>query len=269
MSSRAEVESLAEKFRNDSDLLGGLFDFVLREELQDEHILRVKLATWAAGIATGQKIQTFVETLRETIPTKAQDFIKKVRSLTIEDYAYVQALRLQDDGQPLGDYMLWLFSSLLINFVLEDNQELANNRKVLDELSLESLLPSQKPPSNHLSEIYGLAIAEPTSGNIEPHPRDETPDEKKRLPLLNFGDLLIKDADSPLYMVATPDCDLLFSPGTKRTLDRDLSVILIPGKLYPLSDNKAHTPIQTELFHYKGRAISHLLGTQKSHLNSH
>ena len=253
MSSRAEVESRAEDFRNGFDLLGGLFDFVLREDLLNQHILCVKLATWAAGMATGHKIQNFVGALGETIPGKTENFIKKVRSLTIEDYAYVQALRLQDDGQPLGNYMLWLFSSLLTNFVLEDNQELANHRRILDELSLESLLPGQKAPSNHLSEIYGLAIAEPIVGDIEPHPRDDTPDEKKRLPLLNFGDLLIKDADSPLYMVATPDCDLLFSPGTKRTLDRNLSVILIPGRLYPLSENQTHSHVQTELFHHNNQ----------------
>lgn len=251
MSSRAEVESLAEDFRNDFNLLGGLFDFVVREDLQDQHVLCVKLATWAAGMQTGHNIQAFVECLGDTISTKAQAFIKKVRSLTIQDYAYVQALRLQDDGQPLGDYMLWLFSSLLVSFVLEENLELSENKNMLDKLSFRSLIPGQTAPSNHLSEIYKLAIAEPAITDIAPHPRDDSPDEKKRLPLLRFGDLLVKDANSPLYMVATPDCDLPIAPGSTRKPERDMSVILIPGNLYPLNDSKAHSHIQTELFHYE------------------
>ena len=252
MSSRPEVKNLAEEFRTDSDLLGGLFDFVLREELHDQSVLAFKLATWAAGMATRHKIQDFVETLGNTIHPKSDTFIQKVRSLTIEDYAYVQAISLRPDGHPLGDYMLWLFGSLLVNSVLESNEELVEKRKILDELSFASFLPSQKPPSPYLAEIYGLAVAEPARGEIETHPLDGATEPEKRLPILRFGDLLIRDAISTIYMVATPDCDLAFAPDSKRKLDPGLSVILVPGRLQSLSDNETHPHFRTDLFHYQG-----------------
>ena len=252
MSSQPEVKNSAEQFRTDSDLLGGLFDFVLREELTNQGVLAFKLATWAAGMATRHKIQDFVETLGNTVRSKSDTFIQKVRSLTIEDYAYVQAISLQPDGHPLGDYMLWLFGSLLVNSVLESNEALAEKRKMLDELSFDSFLPSQRPPSTYLAEIYGLAVAEPTYGDIETHPLDDATEPEKRLPVLRFGDLFIKDADSTIYMVATPDCDLAFAPDSGRKLEDDLSVILIPGRLNSLSQNKTHSHFRTDLFHYKG-----------------
>ena len=252
MSSRPEVKSLAEEFRKDSDLLGGLFDFVLREELQDQSILTFKLGIWASGMTTRHKIQDFVETLGDSILPTTQAFVQKVRSLTIEDYVYAQALSLKEEGHPLGDYLLWLFGSLLINMFLEDNEELRSKKRTVDELSFDSFVPSQSAPSRYLSEMYGLAITEPSIGGIEPHPRDDGTDPKKRLPFLRFGDLLVRNADSAVYMIATPDCDLAFAPDSKRQLDPCLSVILIPGRLIPIWQREEHSALRTELFHHKG-----------------
>ena len=272
MSSRSNVADEADSFRDMSGLLGGLFDFVSKEDLTDPALLAIKLATWAADMPIRHKIQVFVEALSETMDDTTQDFIRKAKALTIEDYAYVQSLSLEDEGQSLGDYMQWLFSSLLANRVLEDNDLFVENKKVLNELSFQAPIPTQGPPSRHFAEIYSLAIAEPMSEDIDVHPRakpvesvedannrsavicleeassSDTKPSQNELPVLRLGDLLVKDDDQEVYMVATPDCDLLFAPGTKRRLSPQQSVVLIPGRLYPLKESKRSPSIQTQLF---------------------
>ena len=272
MSSRPDVADEADRFRDTSGILGGLFDFVSKEDLNDPALFAIKLATWVADMPTRHKIQTFVESLDQTMRRATQDFTQKVKALTIEDYAYVQSMSLEEEGHPLGDYMQWMFSSLLVNKVLEENQSFTLSKKDLNELSFQSPIPNQGPPSTHLAEVYSLAIAEPMADEIDVHPRvrvdkraaspstessdavTSLPDRilsQDELPALRLGDLLVKDADEDVYMVATPDCDLLFSPGNDRELSPEQSLLLIPGRLYPLSESRRQPAIQTQLYFHR------------------
>jgi hypothetical protein len=51
--------------------------------------------------------------------------------MSFEDYTYIQHLALQDDGHPLGDYMLWLDTSQLIDLLL-GHRDVAKQRARLD-----------------------------------------------------------------------------------------------------------------------------------------
>ena len=275
MSSLPSVSSQAQKFREDSDLLGGLFDFVSKAELNDPTRFTLRLAGWASNMPLRHKIQNFVETLDCTLCDRTREFINKARSLTIEDYAFVQALSLQDDGHPLGDYMQWLFSSLLVNKVIEDNDRLTASKDEINGMSADSQPPSQLFPSTQLAEIYSIAIAEQGLGEIGRHPRvtgeaegvamDADPDStggetslgagttsQEELPLLRLGDLLVHNDGRKVYMVATPDCDLQFAPDAKRVLNKQDSVLLVPGQLQPLREIMRRDQIQTELYFHDG-----------------
>ena len=274
MSSLPEVGSQAERFREDSDLLGGLFDFVPRDDLNDPTRFALKMASWTSNMPLRHKIQNFVDTLDSTLCDRTQEFMRKAKSLTIEDYSFVQALSLQDDGHPLGDYMQWLLSSLLVNKVFEDNERFATSRNAVNKVSFDSSPPSQYP-SLSLAEIYSIAIAEPNLADVQRHPRvdvaivDESSAEdpgsasgetssgtsavsQAELPLLRLGDLLVNGDQQKVYMVATPDCDLQFAPDAKRVLDPQNSVLLIPGRLQPLSKTIGSDQIQTELYFHDG-----------------
>ena len=231
MSSVPEVSSHAERFREDSDLLGGLFDFVSKDDLNDPRRFTLRVATWTSNMPLRHKIQGFVEALDSTLCDRVGEFMKEAKSLTVEDYAFVQALSLQDDGHPLGDYVQWLFSSLLVNKVLEVNDSFTISKEEINTMSADSQPPSQLFPSTQLAEIYSIAIAEQGLGEIERHPRvnveatkagcdnsdessssGESDDSQDDLPMLRLGDLLVHSDGRRVYMVATPDCDLQFAP---------------------------------------------------------
>ena len=247
MSSVHDVKNEADQFRSDSGLLGGLFDFVTKEDLMDKTMLAIKLASWAAGMPDRHKIQSFVETLEYSLAEKSKVFMEEVKSLTFDDYAFMQFLILEKEGQPLGDYMMSLFGSLLVNSILEDNDALTDNRILLDKMSFNSFVPSQRAPSNHLAKIYSLSVTETVRDESTVHPLEPSYDDD-HLPRLRLGDIWVKDSKSEVYMVANPDCDLAFGPGGRRKIDNDLSVLLIPGLLVPLDHNPTGDEIRTELF---------------------
>ena len=247
MSSIHDVRDKADTFRSDSGLLGGLFDFVTKEDLMDQTMLAIKLASWAAGMPDRHNIQSFVETLESSLDRKAREFMEEVKSLTFDDYAFIQSLSLEKEGQPLGDYMMSLFGSLLMNSVLEDNDALADSRTLLDKMSFTSFVPSQRAPSNYLARIYSLSVSEPLRDESTVHPL-ESSEGDDWLPRLRLGDIWIKDTESEVYMVANPDCDLAFGPGGRRKIDKDLSVLLIPGHLVSLDRNSTGNEIRTDLF---------------------
>ena len=275
MSSLSELSSQAEKFREDSDLLGGLFDFASKDELINPTQFAIKVATWTSNISLRHKIQEFIEALDSTLCDRVREFMKEAKSLTIEDYAFVQALSLQDDGHPLGDYMQWLFSSLLVHKVLEKNDRFTESKEEINRISADSQPPSQLFPSTQLAEIYSIAIAEQGLGEIDSHPgvnieeteetSDADPDSsgedtipkgsntpQVNLPKLRLGDLLVHDDGRKVYMIATPDCDLQFAPDVGRMPEEEEAVMLVPGELRPLREPIGQGQIQTELYFHEG-----------------
>ena len=67
MSSVHDAKYEADQFRSESGLLGGLFEFVAKEDLIDQTMLGVKLASWAAAMPDRHEIQSLVETLESSL----------------------------------------------------------------------------------------------------------------------------------------------------------------------------------------------------------
>ncbi len=248
MSGKPDVTSLVDKFCDESGVLKGLFDFVPKSKLSIKPKLYLKLSTWAIGMPIRHKIQHFVDVLEKSVNDASKIFIQKVRRLGLEDYAYIQLLSLQEEGHPLGQYMLWLFGSLLSNIAFEANSNVQGVKKIVDKLRFDEFLPSQRPPSIQLAETYRIALSEPAD-ELEYHtvPEGETM-PSTHLPDLGFGDLLIKDASNKVWMVANGPCDLI------RPTDPNRSILLIPGTLRPLHERSADSEnIRTELFEHDNR----------------
>ena len=275
MSSIPNVRSQADEFRDNSRLLGGLFDFVSKGDLNDPTRFAIRLATWLSNMSLRHRVQYFIETLDSTMRDRTREFMRKARSLTIEDYAFVQSLSLEDDGHPLGDYMQWLFSSLLVNKVLEKNDRFTDSKEEINRISADSQPPSQLFPSTQLAETYSIAIAEQGLEEIESHSRvgmevtgeasDADPDSsgedasrsgtntsQVKLPKLRLGDLLVHNDGRRVHMIATPDCDLQFAPNAGRVPEEGESVMLVPGWLQPLREPIGRGHIQTELYFHDG-----------------
>ena len=249
--SSANVEaSETDRFRGETGLLGGLFEFVTKDDLSNRLILEVLLSAWAEGLPIRHKIQASVDSLESAVRSVTDEFIKKIKGLNIEDYAFVQTLSLQPDAQPLGEYMQWLYGSLLLNMVLESDSGSVKHREVLDKISFPGLLPSQKPPTDGFSEIYSIAVAEPMFGEIIFHPYSVDGGDTVQIPVLRLGDLLIKEEDDKLCVVVTPDCDLAFSTVGRRTPDLEQSIILVQGIRCRLNDERTGD-LRTELFYFE------------------
>ncbi|MDA7979453.1 MAG: hypothetical protein MPJ50_11875, partial [Pirellulales bacterium] len=169
MSSK-EIGEVQRKFCEEAELLLGLLTFTPKKELEVREVLLFHLATWALHLPQRHAIQSFVESLEGSLKLATQMFRKRIRGLGIEDYANIQWLSLQEEGQPLGDYMLWLYKAML-SHLLHDNSGVLAQQQQLDEMTVDTFLPNHAPPSSDLAELYRFAITVPGVGPAGPHPR--------------------------------------------------------------------------------------------------
>jgi hypothetical protein len=173
MSSRGEVSDAADMFRETSGLIRGLFGYVSKQDFSNPERLHSHFASWALVLPARHKIQRFVETLEAALPKVTEEFLKYVRALGFEEYANIQLFCLQEEGHPLGDYMLGLYKSLL-GHLLHRYPKVQELQRDLDAMEFDAFTPYQSIPSPELAEIYGLAMTEPTS-EVGHHPRQRAP----------------------------------------------------------------------------------------------
>jgi len=248
MSSRSAGEVLIETFQKNAKLLRGMFDFVTKTELCKAPILEFKLRTWSYSLPARHHIQHFAEVLSTAMQAVAERFRESLTQLSFQDYTYIQSLALQDDGHPLGDYMLWLYSSFLGDLLL-GQPTVIKQREKLDAMEFPAILPTEEPPSTHLAELYQTALGS-VSEPLGSHPRQgDKSGEQVATPFAQLGDVFVKTAKDEVYMVLNAACDLAFAPHTARACDPEQAIMLIPGRLTPLYEAPADMKFpRTELF---------------------
>ena len=78
---------------------------------------------------------------------------------------YIYSLSLRAEGQPLGQYMSWLYKSLLAHLV-HNHERVLEAQDKLDDIDMKAYVPLKRPPPIHLAELYSLSLTEPgTSSN--------------------------------------------------------------------------------------------------------
>ncbi len=260
MSSKAISEETVATFRDESGLLGGTFYFIEKRDFSNKDKLHLKLGAWIMALPYSEKIQTFISEIETAIETVSKQFIKDIRKLSVDDYAYIQKLSLQDDGHPLGDYMIWLYSAYFGKLLFEA-PNVHQHQAEIDEMMFDDLPPSQVKPTLQLAEMYKSALFA-TVDDAGAHPRDAKDSD---VMYLHLGDLFIKEGTNQVWMVINAQCDLAFAPDGLRSAKPDRSIILIPGKLHPLNEklNQFNRNIpRTELFEYKGSTYRILWNTK-------
>lgn len=260
------IKSHQERFRRDSGWLNGLFYCIPKEDLEDEEKVGINLGTWIERLEEGSKIQQFINTVDDSLHKAVIEFINSVKDLSLEDYAYVQSFSLDADGQPLGEYILWLFSSYLGRLAFENNKDVNEQQEIIDKLSFRQLPLNQLMPSPELIEMYDSALFNKHVGDISKHPSSIQPkiekgkkksseDKSLALPYLRLGQLFVKEDASEVRMVINADCDLAYAPQGGRSAVT--VVALIAGELHeiksyalPLKEPK------TEFFKFRGSAYN-------------
>ena len=236
-------------FRDRAKALGGLFLFIHKSDLTNRDLLLINIGSLVKTIPNGYRIQKFVKALSDSFEDSWRRFIRDITALGIHDFAYIQALSLQADGQPLGDYMLQLFSSHF-GHLLFGQDEVKKNREGIDQISFSVIPPVDKLPSPHLVEIYNNSLFDLTTTDTV-HPRGGKADEM----YLHLGDVFINENNKTSLMVLSADCDLAWTPDGKRKFKADRPILLIPGVLQPLVSEMNETErskLRTELIRYHG-----------------
>jgi hypothetical protein len=267
MSSRSAVVNEAEQFRRDSGLLAGIFYAFHKKDLSDLLSLQLHLQVLALSIQFAHQLQNFIEQLRMKVQMVGSDFAERVGALTLSDYAHIQRLSLQEDGQPFGDYLLWLLSGYFGHLLF--GQALKTERAGLDAVTFADLVPFQAVPSLTLAQMYRYTLFDEDVGPVTNHPRSShILSVELTEPLLFLGDVFEKTNDerAELYMIINAQCDLSFAPNAKRQMDPRRSILLLPGQLHPLQekipDDQKDFP-RTELFTRNEKTFRILWDTRK------
>lgn len=284
MSSHPGLREHADDFCHRSGILRGMFYAVPKRDLADNFKLRLNMHLFAMSLPAARSLQSFVDGLRAELPMIGERFVDRISDLTLSDYAFIHSFSLQDDGQPLGDYLLWLFSAYFGHLLFAE--ALSAQRAQLDAMTFSEALPSPGPPSERLTQLYHYALFDTEVGPAQPHPwatpatGDQSPDEPLALTLGDVferrrseetSDLLAprpldkratdsdetsSDSDEPdLFMVINAQCDLAFTPNlATRAIDPDRSILLLPGRLESVRKEARNRSMpKTELYlHERG-----------------
>jgi len=240
-SNKPNVSELVESFRENTGYLRGTFAFITKNDAVDLTELCRQLSASCIQCKDLGRIQHFFFALKAQLKEVSIKVEKEVMQLNVQDYAFIQRLALQDDGAPLGEYMLDLFGAVL-SYELREGAEVQTARRALDKLDFgQRHLPFSDQPSTPIQRIYRAVLTEPGIVDAEPHPqsnngtlKDAKGNDYPAPPLLMLGDIFAHDDQHPVYIVVNPACDLNYSAG-KRRPDLDLSVFLLSGQLEPLT----------------------------------
>lgn len=237
MSSYENVNTKRQEFREQADLTEVGFQFEPKSNLTNQVLSRLKIKSIMALLGYINEVQQYVNELANSSKQAANLFTKEIKSLRLQDYAFIQQARLNDEEHPLGDYMNWLYgsrwSSLLFN-----REKLRTSQQTLDTMRMETgwLLPEM--PSDHVAKLYASALYEEHIGELKAHPLVNTSGL-----FLNIGDIFSNPELAYVWLVMNPQCDL------ERTVPLDRSILLLGGELVSLE--LGHQPsgsINTELF---------------------
>lgn len=256
MSSSPKILESQNKFRKKTDWLKGLFYCSPKKNLEGADEINLYLILLENIYKDRVKINEFVKAIKQSLEKNKENFIDSIQDIGLEDYIYVSQFSLKGEGQPLGEYMLWLFKSQLEKNIFEDDEYLCEKRNDIDKIHFESLplLPHYSPSMN-LVEMYHSALFSNNLENIENHPLQKINDETKTLyPYLKQGMVFAaKNGENKVWMIINAECDLIFNPLPSKNSDSfqrlpiDI-VTLIRGNLYEILDTKERESHDTEFF---------------------
>tara|TARA_R110002049_G_scaffold285698_4_gene467046 strand:+ start:203563 stop:205563 length:2001 start_codon:yes stop_codon:yes gene_type:complete len=242
MSSYPDVESFEDAYQKRSDfLLKGFFKFAPKDSLCDPECIAESLIRLPLDKSLRESVFDFTLAVEDCCKKLASGVASTIRDLTVDDYGYLSYQLIRTESHPLGDYLLRLLGSHLVA-QLQAQPSILTAANQLDVTVLKDGLPLLSEPTSALSRLYTEHVCEilPDDGDLGwgCHPffrtsKGEPKNELADLPFLRFGDLITKDANSTVFLVLSPGCDLMFGP-ERTDRNADDTVLLLPGELREL-----------------------------------
>ena len=168
------------------------------------------------GYEFGKNLQQALVQWKTGAESALSSFMKEVSDLDIKDFAYLLRFRLREERHSLGDYLEWFFGESLKGFVEKNVDwshasfaELDDDNKKNEE-TIEGAFDG---PSNTIARFFHL---------IRVNKNGDFADRDYRL-----GDLYAQTGKRRIWVVITPDCDLVERNGQVRAK----SVLTMGGTL--------------------------------------
>ena len=100
MSSVTLSAAQVEQFRKKSRLIGGILHYIPKSELKRKDTLERKLMAIAMSLPIAPSMVSLIEAVERALTSARELFSDRMRDLSLEDYAYIDRLSLDEDGQP-------------------------------------------------------------------------------------------------------------------------------------------------------------------------
>lgn len=189
--SRTDLQLHPDKLRSfceQSGHLGCRFRFIPKEGFKEETGLFLSLMELAESFKLAQTIENFLVTMVESLNNVRALFSQMVWQFDLSDYAYIQSLRLENEGENLGEYMLHLYSHFL-DSVLVSNARLQVAKEEVNRLVFDQIPADHFEPSEYIADVYQKILFEEIQA---------LPDLPSQLKL---GDIFIKEIEgfAPAY----------------------------------------------------------------------
>lgn len=245
MSSSNRLTEKSPEFRDGAKLLGAMFRCFNKKDLEDQPTLERAISRMVLNQEDGVRIAKFLHAWESGLNKAELEFLKAIRRIDLPDYAQIQQVLLDYEGQPLGSYILDVFDSMLQHQIEGDDATI----ETANELNK---INSEVYPSRHLTDspdlqelVYKTSFQNPKRLTIKNNDCG-TP--------VSFGDILVHQSylevntkpknanESDVLIVLSPACDLV-RPGAKRVLLLGGTISELKPKDWSYSSNKSKTPI--------------------------
>ena len=157
MSASPTLDEFASIVRDKAELLGCQFRTIRKSQLSEAAVTLQKLYDLVVCYPDSQRLSTFVNAWDQALAASRIEFLKTIRNLDLADYANMQALVLEAEDLPVGDYVVDLYDLYLHN-VIEGNSELIRAAKALNDIKWDDYPPAQFMPSSEAAAITEGAL---------------------------------------------------------------------------------------------------------------
>lgn len=220
MSRSGRLNEKRNEFRDEAQLLGSMFRVVSKARLEEEGVLDQLLLRLATHYEDARRVAAFVDAWDKGLAGARERFVKGVRRLDLSDFAQIQALLLEFEGQSLGEYLLDVCDGVLQYEIEADAGTIAAAQE-LNKIDL------KKYPAPHLTGTSDLQELLHRMVFQHRERRKLSPADS-----LQFGDLL--RWRDPEKNVATPSVSLVVTPACDLTRDTCEDALLLSGLLSSL-----------------------------------
>ena len=133
MSASTRLQTMREDFRDEAGLVGCQFRTVQKSELTEAPYLHELLFRLTSSYRDSLKLSEFLELWRQSLQDATTRFLKAARRLDLRDYADLETLILNAEGEFIGAYLLEVFGQYF-QFELEEDGRLASAALKLNEV---------------------------------------------------------------------------------------------------------------------------------------